>query len=226
MPPFHSFLFYTVTAVATATAYAALCAQRDKLMLRLGFCRDQDPTEQGDIEEDIGEDAVVTRSVSLRALTTFRAVPASERASVVNPIFAGSGSRMKRQSVSGSSASSGGGGGNGSSRGWGSDRRTSLASIETDMSSEELDVDTQGTGATATSGGRHLSGSPTAAAPRRDRSRAERRGDWGSEGIPTHSSWAGYGGGGAAAWVRSVRDESPPARGGVGKGHRRSNSRY
>ncbi|CAM9376568.1 unnamed protein product [Pylaiella littoralis] len=226
-----------VTAVVVALAvvgltfaYAALCAQRDKLMLRLGFRPDADPSGQGDVEEDAGEDAAVARSVSLRAMNTFRVLPASERPSVVNPIFAGAGSRMKRQMVNGGSSSSsgggGGGGGNGSVRGLG-ERRTSLASIETDMSSGELDVDTQGTGATASSSGRHPSRSPPAAAPPRDSSRAERRGDWGSDGIPNRSSWAGYGGGGAAAWVRSVRDEPPPSRGGGGKGgHRRPTHKY
>lgn len=207
-------------------------------MSRLGFSPGTDPTEPGDIEEDVGEDAVVTRSVSLRAIPTFRAPPPSERASVVNPIFAGSGSRMKRTQAGGGGGSGGGGsgrsgsggsggggsGGGGSARGWGNDWRTSLASIDTDMCSGELDLDTQGTGASA----RYANASPAAAAPPpRSGSRADRRGDWSSGGIPTHSGWAGYGGGGAAAWVRPVREESPPARGGGSKGgHRRSNSKY
>lgn len=195
-------------------------------MSRLGFSPGADSAGQGDIEEDVGEDAVVTRSVSLRAINNYRAPPASERASVVNPIFAGSGSRMKRpQAGAGGGGSSGGGSVCSSARGRGSDWRTSLQSIDTDMCSGEIDLEPQGLGTAA----RYVDPSPAAAAapPPRSGSRADRRGDWSSGGIPTHSGWAGYGGGGAAAWVRPVRDESPPARiGGSKGGHRRSNSKY
>ncbi|CAN0429073.1 unnamed protein product, partial [Hapterophycus canaliculatus] len=116
-------------------AYAALCRQRDGLVSRFGFGPDPHyPEGTGDVEEDLGEDADVTRSMSLPTLT-LRPPPASERASVVNPIFAGRGSRMKRNGVNGDGC--GGGDGNGGNGGGVSERRTSLASIETEMSSGE-----------------------------------------------------------------------------------------
>ncbi|CAN0004325.1 unnamed protein product, partial [Scytosiphon promiscuus] len=85
-----------LVVVALSFAYAALCCQRDRLMSRFGYGPDPDyRTGEDDVEEDLGEDAAVTRSMSLPTLT-LRPLPASERASVVNPIFAGRGSRMNR----------------------------------------------------------------------------------------------------------------------------------
>lgn len=232
-------------------------------MVRCGFSPPPDASEQGDVEEDLGEDAAVSRSLSLSAMTlrpttTFRAPPASERASVVNPIFAGSGSRMKRQPWPagglGSGSSGGGGGslGSGSSGGacagagagavglgiGGTDRRTSLASIETDMSSGDLDAAENSGGFSGESPAYTAgAGAGARAAPPDGRGR---RADLGAApaatvggnggGLSSHpSSWTGYGGGGAAAWVRSAKGTAPPApRGGKGGkgGHRRTNSRY
>eukprot|EP00752_Nemacystus_decipiens_P012238 g10847.t1 len=216
-----------VVVVALLFAYAALSAKRDKLMVRYGFGSDADSTGGGDVEEDLGEDAAVTRSISMTTMT-FRAPPASERASVVNPIFAGSGSRMKRNPWPAASAGAGGAG-----AGERPSRRTSLASIETDMSSGELDAAENQT--SGCSSARHSRESPAVApADGSATALAAPTAATGSGGLlPSHaSSWAGYGGGGAAAWVRSSRDvAAPPPRGGKGVaggkgGHRRSNSRY
>lgn len=214
VPSSLSFFFPLLRCRRHTSAYAALTSKRDRLMVRCGFGSDADSTGGGDVEEDLGEDAAVTRSISLPTMT-LRAPPASERASVVNPIFAGSGSRMKRNPWPGGSAGGGGGGGERPSR------RTSLASIETDMSSGELDAAENQT--SGCSSARHSRESPAGG----------RRAEWGAAAagsggvLPSHpSSWAGYGGGGAAAWVRSSRDvTAPPPRGGKG-GHRRANSRY
>lgn len=219
------------------------------------------PEGADDVEEDLGEDAAVTRSMSLPTLT-LRPLPASERASVVNPIFAGRGSRMKRNGwASGNGAAAtgegcGGTGGSGDGAGGSAgERRTSLASIETEMSSGE-DIENgwqvygeNSGGGGGGSGGHHAGGagcgghraggnsgsgskharvSPAEAPDGAGRRADSGRGahNGGGKGLPSHSSWADYGGGGAAAWVRSGRDPAPSAQRGGKVGHRRSNSRY
>ncbi|CAM9369992.1 unnamed protein product [Ectocarpus sp. 12 AP-2014] len=180
----------SLIVVALAFAYAALCVQRDRLLSRFGFGPGPDPARQDDVEEDLGDEAAVTRVMTLPPMT--QPVPApltSERSYVVNPVFAGKGSRMKRNPLAHGVKRSGSSGGGG-------ERRTSLASMETDMSSGEdheagwpLDGDVRNSGA----GSKHSRGSSADA------------------GMSNHlSSWAGYGGGGAAAWVRSGREAPPP----------------
>ena len=206
-----------------APAYAALCAQRDRLTSRLGGSLEPDYTGP-DVEEDVGQEAVVTRTLSLPP-PTLRAPPISERACVVNPIFAGSGSRMQRPWPNGS-------GNNNNSNNASCENRASLASIETEMSSgEDLepgwppDVQADPHAVSGGGGGRHSRGSsnvpPIAeggGAPRDPGAAA------GGRGLTAHpSSWAGYGG--ASAWVRSSRDATPPTRGGRG-GARRGPSRF
>ncbi|CAB1106741.1 unnamed protein product [Ectocarpus sp. CCAP 1310/34] len=197
----------SLVVVALAFAYAALCVQRDRLLSRFGFGPGPDPARQDDVEEDLGDEAAVTRVMTLPPMT--QPVPApltSERSYVVNPVFAGKGSRMKRNPLPHGMKRSG------SSVG-GGERRTSLASMETDMSSGEdheagwpLDGDVGNSGA----GSKHSRGSSA------------------DVGMSNHlSSWAGYGGGGAAAWVRSGREAPPPlvVRSGGKESHRRTNSK-
>lgn len=190
----------------SSPAYAALCAQRDRLTSQCG--RSFTPDFEGpDVEEDVDQEAGLTG-------TAIRAPPASERSSVVNPIYAGAGSRMKRHWPQKSSASA-------------PEHRSSITSNDTEMSSgEDLDPswlpeDNQ----VVKSTGR----SCTAAPPKGmdamgrwpDRAAAGVTGG----GLTAHpSSWAGYGG--AAAWVRSSeRDITPSSRGGKAGG-RRGPSRF
>lgn len=190
-------------------AYAALSVQRDRLLSRFGFGPDPDPARQDDVEEDLGDEAAVTRVMSLPPMTQPVPAPlASERSYVVNPVFAGKGSRMKRTPLPHGVNRSGSGGGGG-----GTERRTSLASMETDMSSGEdheagwpVDGEVRNSGTSS----RHSRGSSV------------------DMGLPNHlSSWAGYGGGGAAAWVRSGREAPPPVvvRSGGKESHRRTRSK-
>ncbi|CAM9466472.1 unnamed protein product [Ectocarpus fasciculatus] len=201
----------SLVVVALAFAYAALCAQRDRLLCRFGFGPDPDPARQDDVEEDLGDEAAMTRVMSLPPMTThpIPAPLASERSYVVNPVFAGKGSRMKRNPLPHGVKRSGSGGGGGG----GAERRTTQASLETDMSSGEdheagwpLDGDIRNSSASS----RHSRGSSV------------------DVGLPSHlSSWAGYGGGGAAAWVRSGREAPPPlvVRSGGKESHRRTSSK-
>lgn len=209
--PFTDPVFYVRTyfpaSLLSAAAYAALCGQRDRLILRLKSSPDSGYAGP-DVEEDVGQEAAVTARIPLP--TALRAPPPSERSSVVNPIFAGSGSRMKRQWPQNVNC----------------EHRTSLASIETEMSSGE-DLESgwpvDGEGYTANSGGKHSKGYFTGA-PAGDG--AGKRADVGTAGggLTAHpSSWAGYGG--AAAWVRSSKDATPPGRGAKG-GVRRAPPRF
>lgn len=185
---------------SSVPAYAALCAQRDRLTSQFDGSPDSNYTGP-DVEEDVGQEAAVTDAIPLPASSNLRAPPASERCSVVNPIFAGSGSRMTRQWPN---------------SGYTGEHRTSLASTATEMSSgedcdaawqTEVDLNTS-----TNSSGRHPKASSTVA-------------PMAGGGLTAHpSSWTGYGG--ASAWVRSSsRDVTPSARGGK-SGNRRGASRF
>lgn len=191
-----------------APAYAALCAQRDRVTSQFGSSLDVDYSGP-DLEEDTGQEAVVPGTISVASMN-LRAPPASERASVVNPIFAGSGSRMNRPWPT---------------KNKGGEHRNSLTSTETEMSSgEDLEQawPPEGEPPAASGGGRDATRSSPAV-----QDGAGRRADGGKAGaaLTAHpSSWAGYGG--ASAWVRSSsRDVTPSARG-AKVGARRGPSRF
>lgn len=165
---------------------------------------DPNPHHTGeDVEEDVGQEDVGAGRSALPS--NLRAPPNTERKSIVNPIFAGAGSRINR--------------------GWPNvsyEQRTSLASSATEMSSGE-DADS---GWHEVDLSKHGARTPAVAtAPTPDG--VGRRGDWGSGSgkLTAHpASWAGYGG--AAAWVRSSsRDHTPLAKG-TKPGPRRGPPRY
>lgn len=153
-----------------------------------------------DVEEDVGQEEEPSRLSALPS--NLRPPPNCERKSIVNPIFAGAGSRMNRSWPNISA-----------------EHRASLASSVTDTSSgEEIEMGWPDGDASRQSA--RVSTAPTPDG-------LGRQADWGISSGPltAHpSSWAGYGG--AAAWVRSSsRDTTPMSKGSKG-GARRGHSRF
>lgn len=168
------------------------------------------------MEEDVGQEEAEGAANSRSTLpSNLRAPPNCERKSLVNPIFAGSGSRLNRSWPNISN-----------------EHRMSLASSATDMSSgeevgAEWPLDAEGGGSRHRArtpagpvGGEGVTGTHGVPTPDGSGRGVVRRGEWGSGVLTAHpSTWAGYGG--AAAWVRSTsRDATPMARNAKGVARR------
>lgn len=184
------------------------------------FATDANADHTGpDVEEDVGQEEEEPSGGSALP-SQLRVPPNTERKCIVNPIFAGAGSRMNRS--------------------WPSitaEHRASLASSATDMSSgEELegawhegDIGRQPTRANGKRAHAGEGVTPGAAAPAPTPDGTVRRLDWRAAGggaVPTTypSSWAGYGG--AAAWVRSSSRDATPMSKGSKNGGRRGPPRF
>ncbi|CAN0134600.1 unnamed protein product [Ascophyllum nodosum] len=205
---------------AVVVAYAVLCAQRDRLTSQ--FERSDVDFTGPDVEEDATQET--TGTVGMPLPTSLRPPPPG-RSSVVNPIFAGSGSRMKRKW---SNRSATRGIRTDSLTDSRTDNRTSLESNGTEMFPAEdlergssLDAHLQSVNRSA-KGARGPSLSLSSMADS-ERVRMEWRG-FGGGALAAHSS-TGAAYSGAAAWVRpSNADATPTARGQRG-GPRRPPSR-
>lgn len=160
-----------------------------------------------DVEEDMGQEDVDRSHVSLPP--PVRVPPNSERKSIVNPIFAGSGSRMNR--------------------GWpyvsGENPVAPMASSGTEISSGDevasewvADGEVNSSGrhfprthmSTGPAGGGGVVGEYRVPTPDSSTGGVGRRAEGGNGGMSTHpSSWVGYSG--AAAWVRSSGQDAASA---------------
>lgn len=197
--------------------YVVLCVQRDRLTSQ--FERSDIDFTGPDVDEDAGQETSDTASMPLPVI--IRPPPAAcKRSAVVNPIFAGSGSRMKRPWPKSTGVG-------------GSDNRISMVSNETEMSpAEDFEVRWSGDAEQPWAGSSTKGPSPLLAPEvsrhcalngvggRRPDSRTAATSE---EMVAHHSIRAAYTG--AAAWVRpSNRDATPTAQGHRG-GPKRAPSR-